>query len=236
MITPRDRLVLALDVENADQAEGLVRLLAGEVGVFKVGLELFTAEGPGVLDRLRRAGARHLFLDLKLHDIPATMRAAARSAARLGVDYLTCHCDQPQIFSDLDLGPTRLLGITVLTSLGPEDLAGMGYPPPLDQPQNLVLRRARLAMAAGCAGVVCSGLEAASVRQALGPDALIICPGIRPGGPQVNKDDQKRIVTPASAMQAGASLIVVGRPIRGANDPLAAARTVTQGIAQGLGE
>ncbi len=229
----RERLIFALDVDSADEAENLVRLLAAEVGVFKVGLELFVAQGPEVLARLRRAGARAIFLDLKLHDIPATMRAAAKSAAAHGVDLLTCHCEQAGIFSDLDLGSTKLLGVTVLTSLGPEDLAAMGFPAELRDPAALVVRRAELALAAGCHGVVCSGLEAARVRAALGPEALVVCPGIRPAG-GISADDQKRIVTPDKAMAAGASHIVVGRPIRTARDPLTAARAVVQSLAQGL--
>jgi len=231
----RERLIFALDVSTADEAENLVRMLASEVGVFKVGLELFVSQGPEILARLRRAGAQAIFLDLKLHDIPATMRAAAKSAARHQVELLTCHCDQADIFTGLDLGSTKLLGITVLTSLGPEDLAAMGYPEELTDPSALVVRRAKLAMAAGCAGVVCSGLEAEAVRQALGPDALVVCPGIRPAGAEpMSADDQKRIVTPDKAIRNGASHIVVGRPIRTARDPLTAAHTVVESLAQGL--
>lgn len=230
----RERLIFALDVNTADEAENLVRMLASEVGVFKVGLELFISQGPEILARLRRAGAQAIFLDLKLHDIPATMRAAAKSAARHGVDLLTCHCEQADIFTGLDLGPTKLLGVTVLTSLGPEDLAAMGYPAELTDPAALVVKRAGLAMAAGCHGVVCSGLEAAPVREALGPEALVVCPGIRPADGKAGADDQKRIVTPDMAIRNGASHIVVGRPIRTARDPLAAAHTVVEGLAQGL--
>ncbi len=231
----RERLIFALDVDSTEEALGLVRLLAGEVGVFKVGLELFVAEGPPVLEQLRRAGARAIFLDLKLHDIPATMRAAAKAAAAHGVELMTCHCDQAGIFAGMDLGRTRLLGITVLTSLGPEDLGAMGYPPELRDPRALVLRRARLALEAGCHGVVCSGQEAQAVRQALGPQALVVCPGIRPAERLgTGLDDQKRIVTPEQAVRQGASHIVVGRPIRQARDPLQAAREVVEGIRQGL--
>jgi orotidine-5'-phosphate decarboxylase len=230
----RERLIFALDVNTADEAENLVRMLASEVGVFKVGLELFVSQGPEILARLRRAGAQAIFLDLKLHDIPATMRAAAKSAASHGVDLLTCHCEQADIFTGLDLGDTKLLGVTVLTSLGPEDLAAMGYPEELTDPAALVVKRAKLALAAGCAGVVCSGLEAAPVRETLGPDALVVCPGIRPADGKASADDQKRIVTPDMAVRNGASHIVVGRPIRTARDPLAAARTVVESLAQGL--
>lgn len=233
-MTPRDRLIFALDVDNADEAEDLVRLLAPEVGVFKVGLELFVAAGPEVVGRVRRAGAKAVFLDLKLHDIPATMRAAARSAVGLGVDLITCHADQAGIFADMDLGGAKLLGVTVLTSLGGEELKAMGYPPELQDPQALVLKRASLALAAGCAGVVCSGREAAAVRDLLGPDALVVCPGIRPASGEAH--DQKRVMTPERAMAAGASHIVVGRPIRTAPDPVAAAQAMVLGIGAGLNQ
>ncbi|MCB2191967.1 MAG: orotidine-5'-phosphate decarboxylase [Deltaproteobacteria bacterium] len=233
-MTPRDRLIFALDVDTADQAENLVRLLAPEVGVFKVGLELFVSAGPEVVGRVRRAGAKAIFLDLKLHDIPATMRAAARAAAGLGVELITCHADQAGIFEDMDLHGASLLGVTVLTSLGADELKAMGYPPELQDPQALVLRRASLALAAGCSGVVCSGREAAAVRNLLGTEALIICPGIRPASGEVH--DQKRVMTPQRALAAGASHIVVGRPIRTAPDPVAAAQAMVQGIAQGLAE
>jgi orotidine-5'-phosphate decarboxylase len=232
-MNPRERLIFALDVDSAAAAEDLVRMLASEVGVFKVGLELFVAEGPGIVERVKRAGARAVFLDLKLHDIPATMRGGARSAASLGVDLLTCHCDQPGIFSGMDLGGTKLLGVTVLTSLASGDLAGMGYPDELTDPRALVKKRAGLAMAAGCSGVVCSGQEAGAMREQLGPEALIVCPGIRLSSPSAG-DDQKRVMTPQAAMSAGATYIVVGRPIRTASDPVSAARNICAGIAEGL--
>lgn len=225
----KDRLIFALDVDTVEKAVELVQALKNDVGVFKIGLELFTAQGPKVVQAVREAGARQIFLDLKLHDIPATMRAAANSASALGVELLTCHCDQAGIFNGVDLGPTRLLGITVLTSLGTEDLAAMGYTNELQDPAKLVERRAKLALAAGCAGVVCSGREASAVRSVLGPDALIICPGIRLVSGDVH--DQKRVVTPAVAIESGASHIVVGRPIRQAVDPAAAAAEIVAQMA-----
>jgi orotidine-5'-phosphate decarboxylase len=233
LMVARDHLIFALDVDSSESAEGLVRMLASEVGVFKVGLELFIAQGPGIVASVKRAGAKAVFLDLKLHDIPATMRSGARSAAGLGVDFLTCHADQPGIFTEMDLGKTRLLGITVLTSLSNEELDGMGYPPELCEPSALVKRRAGMAMQAGCNGVVCSGHEAEAMRELLGPDALVVCPGIRMASAD-EEDDQKRVMTPRAAMAAGASHIVVGRPIRNAADPVAAARQVCEGIAKGL--
>ena len=232
-MTPKERLIFALDVSTAGQAVELVKALKNDVGVFKIGLELFVSQGPEVVRMVREAGAEAIFLDLKLHDIPATMQQAAKAATALGADMLTCHADQAGIFNGMDLGKTKLLGITVLTSLGPEDLAAMGYQAELQDPEALVALRAGLALMAGCSGVVCSGKEAKIVREKLGPDALVVCPGIRLGqGAEVH--DQKRVMTPELAIKSGASHIVVGRPIRTAEDPAAAARQITEGIARGL--
>ncbi|MDR1396544.1 MAG: orotidine-5'-phosphate decarboxylase [Desulfarculales bacterium] len=216
------RLILALDVSGSAEAARWTRLLGGEIGVFKIGLELFISQGPKIIKEVRQAGAEAIFLDLKLHDIPATMRAAARQAADLGVDFLTCHCEQTDIFTGMDLAPTRLLGITVLTSLEDRDLERQGYSGDLSRPLALARRRAQLALEAGCQGIVCSGHEAGSMRRIMGPEALIVCPGIRLS--QDGPDDQKRIATPGQALAAGASHLVVGRPILRARDPLAAAR------------
>jgi orotidine-5'-phosphate decarboxylase len=173
---------------------------------------------------MRAAGAEAIFLDLKLHDIPNTMRAAAVQASRLGVDLLTCHCEQTDIFHGLNLNPTRLLGITVLTSLSREDLARQGFAEKFADLAQLAQARARLALAAGCQGVVCSGHEAAAMRAIGGAEALIVCPGIRPSLTAAH--DQKRVMTPAEAIKAGASHIVVGRPILQAADPLTAAQAI----------
>jgi orotidine-5'-phosphate decarboxylase len=141
-MNPRERLIFALDVDRAAAAEDLVRMLASEVGVFKVGLELFVAEGPAIVERVKRAGARAVFLDLKLHDIPATMRGAARSAAGLGVDLLTCHCDQPKIFSGTGPGQDQAPGCDRADQPGTQRiLAGMGYPPELTDPRALVKKQ-----------------------------------------------------------------------------------------------
>jgi orotidine-5'-phosphate decarboxylase len=218
----RERLIVALDVADAAEAVDWVRLLRHDAGVFKIGLELFISQGPAIIEKVRQAGAAELFLDLKLHDIPATMRAAAQQAAALGVDFLTCHCEQEHIFSGLELGKTRLLGVTILTSLNSEDLVRQGYTGQLTQPLALARQRGQIALAAGCHGVVCSAHEAGAMRELLGRQALIVCPGIRLAGEQ--PDDQKRVSTPAAALGAGASHIVAGRPILRAQDPAAAAR------------
>ena len=224
MINAQQRLMVALDVPSAAQAKQWVETLAPHVGVFKVGLELFVAEGPAIVKELRAMGAPAIFLDLKLHDIPATMRAAARQAAELGVDFLTCHCEQAGIFTGVDLGHIKLLGITVLTSLESADLARMGYQGELLRPDKLAALRAKLALDAGCHGVVCSGHEANNMRKLLGENALVVCPGIRPAGSEVH--DQKRVMTPKQARLAGASHIVVGRPILQSADPVAMAKSI----------
>jgi orotidine-5'-phosphate decarboxylase len=224
MLTAKQRLIVALDVPDSGRALALVKLLAATVGSFKVGLELFISQGPPIVRQIRAAGAEAIFLDLKLHDIPNTMRAAAVQAARLGVDLLTCHCEQTNIFHDLDLSPTRLLGITVLTSLSREDLRRQGFGEKFTRPAELAQTKARLALAAGCHGVVCSGHEAAAIRAIAGAEALVVCPGIRPA--LLTAHDQKRVMTPGQAIKAGASHIVVGRPIVQADDPLLAAQAI----------
>jgi orotidine-5'-phosphate decarboxylase len=225
----QERLIVALDVHSAAEAVRWVRLLRDEAGVFKIGFELFISQGPAIIKKISRAGAAAIFLDLKLHDIPATMRAAALQAAALGVDFLTCHCEQDNIFSSLDLGTMKLLGITVLTSLSGGDLARQGYGAALTQPLALSRLRAQIALDSGCQGIVCSGHEAGAMRELLGGQALIVCPGIRLADDVFN--DQKRVSTPASALAAGASHIVVGRPILLAPDPLAAARAFVRDMA-----
>ena len=225
----RERLIFALDVPTAAKADELVEELAGEVGCFKIGLELFIAAGP---DFVRRVVARApVFLDLKLHDIPATVERATRVVDGLGVRYLTVHADlggRSLAAAAAAAESTRVLAITVLTSVAPEDLSGIGLDPDVGA---LVERRARLAADCGCAGVVCSGLEASLVRRAA-KELEVITPGVRPAGGEAG--DQSRVVTPAGAMQAGASALVVGRPIRDAADRVAAARAIVAEIAGAL--
>ncbi len=234
MIDPRQRLVLPLDVGDLDSARTLVESLRGEVGVFKVGLELFTAVGPDAVRLVHAAGAA-CFLDLKLHDIPNTTAGAVASAARLGVRYLTVHASAGPAALEAaaraaEGSGTELLGVTVLTSLGEQDLSaiGLGGPPP-----SAVVRLARLAHDAGLGGLVASPHECAALRQALGPTMHLVVPGIRPEGSA--RGDQRRAATPTEAVRAGADLLVVGRPIREAADPVAAARAVVAEIARAAG-
>jgi orotidine-5'-phosphate decarboxylase len=235
---PKDRLIFALDVPDRVRALRLVNLLREEVGLFKVGLELFMAEGPQFLKELAESLPGGYFLDLKFHDIPATLAGASRAAFQ-GAKFLTVHCDQGVKLLKATTGALgeniKLLGVTVLTSLGPEDLLALGYDPryALD-PVQLVLLKAGIARAAGLAGVVCSGREAAAVKEKYGKDFLVVCPGIRPAWAEVAGDDQSRAATAYDAIKNGADYLVVGRPIRQSPDPISAARRVVEEIAKAL--
>ncbi|MBW1713798.1 MAG: orotidine-5'-phosphate decarboxylase [Deltaproteobacteria bacterium] len=227
----RQRLVVALDTSDQSQALAWTRDLGPEVGWFKVGLELFTAAGPDLVRDIKNLGGR-VFLDLKLHDIPATVRGALNAAQGLGAEMITVHIQAGPDWIRAVAPRERLkvVGVSLLTSLAPQDLEALGQR--TNDPSALVLDRARLALEAGLSGVVCSGREAAAVRSVLGPEKLIICPGIRPAWSLVDGDDQARVTTPAQAVRAGADLIVVGRPILGAPDPVRAAQEVVQELAQ----
>lgn len=238
MIQPKDRIIFPLDVPDYESAMPLVEKLTGRVGLFKVGLELFISEGPRVVEMINRAGDAGVFLDLKLHDIPVTITRALETAARLEPVFITVHCDQGDGFLkpvSEKIPGTRLLGITLLTSLGAGHLEKLGLRAEyVDDISRLVVRRAIIAKEAGCHGVVCSGLEAARLREALGPETTIVTPGIRPRWSIVQGDDQRRIVTPFDAVRGGADYIVVGRPIRDAVDPAEAALRVAEEVASAL--
>ncbi len=182
--------------------------------------------GNSIVERLRERGFK-VFLDLKLHDIPNTVAGAVRSVAGAGASLLTIHAGggaammRAAAEAATAPGAPRLLAVTVLTSMDAAQLAAVGVP---DPPAAQVLRLARLAATAGIDGLVCSAEEVGAVRQAMGPDALLVVPGIRPAGPSATADDQRRIATPAEAMARGASMLVVGRPITQANDPAAGGR------------
>jgi orotidine-5'-phosphate decarboxylase len=233
---PQDRLIFPLDVPNKAEAEKFIELLRGEVGLFKVGLELFMAEGPAFLEFLAAAQVDY-FLDLKFHDIPATMMAA-QARVMQGARLATVHIDQGRKMRQAIMScknGVKVLGVTILTHLGPEDLEAMGIAPEYaHNPTKLVLLRAKLAREAGCDGVVCAGTEARAVKDEFGPDFLVVCPAIRPSWATVAGDDQTRITTPTQAIKAGADYLVVGRPIRKAPDPVAAARKIVAEIAAAL--
>jgi orotidine-5'-phosphate decarboxylase len=234
----RDKLIFALDVPSDTEAQRLVTLLKDHVGLFKVGLELFVSAGPAVLEAICDQTDAGIFLDLKFHDIPETMRAARRAAERHRVRFLTVHCDQRDRLAEpartAPAGP-RLLGVTALTSLGQADLRTAGWYAKDLTVEQLVLLRAQTAFDAGCAGVVCSGSEVRAIKTRFGPEFLVVVPGIRPAWAAVKGDDQQRAATPAEAIAQGADYLVVGRPIRTAPDPVKAAERVIDEIAASLG-
>jgi len=228
----RERVIFALDVDNAADALRFVDLLGGTIGYYKVGLQLFLAEGFTLVDRIIERGHK-LMLDLKFLDIPHTTGMAMREAAKHGVHMATVHAHVGNVTlaAVAEAGETKVLGVTVLTSFGAAEFAELGCPGSID---DLVRTRANIALTAGCAGVVASGREAALLRHAYGRDFLIVTPGIRPVAQAAN--DQRRIMTPAEALAAGADHLVVGRPISRAADPLTAAQGLLQEVAEVLEE
>ncbi|MBI3666016.1 MAG: orotidine-5'-phosphate decarboxylase [Acidobacteria bacterium] len=223
----QSRLVVALDFSNRQAAWPVVELLRGIVGMFKVGKQLFTAEGPVLVREVVGAGEK-VFLDLKFHDIPSTVAGAVAAAASLGVSLVNVHASGgvPMMEAAAQAAggtATRVLAVTVLTSLDAAQLQAVGFAEP---PNCLVLRLARLALTCGLAGVVAPPTEVALLRKELGPDFIILTPGIRPPG--ADRQDQARVATPAQAIRDGADYIVVGRPITKAADPIAAVRSILQ--------
>lgn len=221
--SPRDRLIVALDYASTSAAEALVWQLGDAVTYYKIGLELTIAGGLDLAAELIGAGKK-VFLDLKLHDISNTVERATAVAAERGVSLLTVHA-YPQTLEAAAKGAAgsalKVLGVTVLTSYDDADLAAAGYAAGVSE---MVRRRAANARKAGVAGVICAPTDAAMVRALLGPDGLVVTPGVRPEGAQLG--DQKRVATPSQAVRAGADMIVVGRPITAAEDPAAAARAI----------
>ena len=228
---PSERICAAVDFPSWREAEPFARAVAPAVGMLKVGLELFVAEGPAVV-RAAAALGRPIFLDLKLHDIPNTVEGAARTAARSGASLLTVHAaGGPEMVAAAvrGAGPgVRVLAVTVLTSLDQRALDAVGLAGP---PEAAVVRLARLAVAAGAGGLVCSPLEVAAVRAAVGAGPLLVIPGVRPAGAAVG--DQSRVATPAEAVRSGADVLVIGRPLREGGDPAAAAARIAAEIAAG---
>lgn len=227
----KDYIIFPLDVPSLEKARPLVDLLAGHVGMFKVGLELFIKEGPEVIRMIKDAGDAGVFLDLKLHDIPETVRRAMAVVADLDVAFATVHCGESQKMLEAAVegcaGKLGVLGVTVLTSVGSEEIRSAGFQEPFFQDmQTLVLKRAAMAKNAGCRGVVCSGHEAMAIKNEFGREFLTITPGIRPIWEPLGADDQKRVITPAQAIQNGSDYLVIGRPIRDAADPVKAAEKV----------
>ena len=236
MKEPKDYIIFPLDVPTFDEAKRLISLLANDIGIFKVGLELFISAGPEIIKYIHNAGTAKVFLDLKLHDIPATVERAAAIVGELGVKFATVHCGDSVTMLEGAVrgsgGKTGILGVTVLTSTGCDDLLNAGYKEEYcNDLSNLVTKKAMTAKKAGCAGVICSGLEVKKIKEICGADFFAITPGIRPDWEELKTDDQKRITTPADAVKNGSDYIVIGRPIRDAKSPVEAARKVASEIA-----
>jgi orotidine-5'-phosphate decarboxylase len=222
----RNPLVVALDRSSLDEAEALASSLSGVAGLFKVGLQLFVANGPRAVERVREHGA--VFLDLKLHDIPTTVGRAAREAARLAPALLTVHSlgGEPMVRAAVEgaeegarfigVDPPQVIAVTVLSSVGGESLAS---------PASLAFE----SVSAGAAGVVVSGDDVREVREALGPEPLIVVPGVRPG--RFRSNDHVRVLTPKEAIKSGADYLVVGRPVTDATDPASVARGILAEVA-----
>ena len=231
MYDPRQRLIVALDVSSAAAAQNIVAAVGDSAFTYKVGMQLYTAEGPQLVRELVSSG-RRVFLDLKYHDIPNTVAAAVREAASLGVAMLTIHAAgggkmiRAAVEAAGGISPALMvLAVTVLTSLDHNDLDKLGV---RGRVVDQVLRLAALALADGCHGVVASAQEAPELRSELGAEFAIVTPGVRPAGSGYG--DQVRVVTPLEAISAGATYIVVGRPITEAADPAAEARAILSQI------
>ena len=232
----KNPIIAALDVPSAEQALKLAEQIAPAVGAFKIGKELFVSAGPGIVKRVRATGAS-VFLDLKFHDIPNTVAKAVAAATRLDVQMLTIHTSgggemmraaeqsAQATAKSLGLQPPLVLGVTVLTSSTNETLAEIGC---ASDTEAQVLRLAQLAVKSGLRGLVCSPLEIVALRKILPAHIQLVTPGIRTGAEKA--DDQKRTLTPREAMTAGASWLVIGRPIYAAENPRAAAETILESI------
>ena len=236
---PKSRLIFALDVPSLDEAVSFVQKLDGSVGMFKVGLELFIKEGPAVLTAIKDHSDAEIFLDLKLHDIPATVERAVASAQKHKVRFLTVHCSGGEAMLKAavqgagDSG-LQILGVTVLTSLRIDHytkIIGLSKDSNIMQ---LIEAYYQEAYKVGCAGVICSGADLYFIKDKLKDSFLAVTPGIRPEYGNVKQDDQSRVTTPGSAIQNGADYLVVGRPIRDAADPKAAADKIVQEISEAL--
>jgi orotidine-5'-phosphate decarboxylase len=226
-------LIVALDVSSAADVERTVDRLGDSVVFYKIGLELFSAEGPDVVRAVKRRGKK-VFLDLKLHDIPRTVERAVKTGAALGVDLMTIHASGGRAMVGAakeaalacgDQAP-KILAVTVLTSLDHSDLADLGVSRGMGEQVEAL---GRLACGSGADGIVCSPQEVAAMRAALGPHALLVTPGVRPAG--ASAGDQKRVATPGQAVRDGATHLVVGRPVLEAADPCAAARAIAAEMA-----
>ena len=226
-------LIVALDTPSLDEARALARLVRPHANGLKIGLELFVSEGPNAVRAIAREGAHPIFLDLKLHDIPETVERAVARAGDLGVSLLTVHAsggpamiERAVARAAKDATGLRVIVVTVLTSLDAADLAAIGV---ARAPAEQALELAKMARAAGADAFVCSPHEVGALREALGKDVMLVTPGVRPAG-GAGSDDQKRTDTPEGAIARGATAVVVGRPIRDAVDPGAAAESIARAL------
>ncbi len=228
----RERIIFALDVPTADEAKKWVKRLGKHLGFYKVGLQLFLAAGFEIVDWIQDQGHKTM-LDLKFFDVPQTVRLAVEQLAGRGITFTTVHAFSPVMRAAAEARvDVNLLAVTVLTSFGPEELKELVGDARMD---DIVLQRARRAIRCGCQGIVCSGQEVARVRKELGWGFFIVTPGIRPAGKgEVRADDQRRIVTPAEAISSGADHLVIGRPIRDAQDPTGLVQEIQEQINQVL--
>ena len=231
-MTPKDRLIIALDLPSTEEAERIVTAIGDQGNFYKIGYQLMPIGGLGLARRLFEKGKK-IFLDFKFHDIGATVERGVASVAKFGGDFLTVHAE-PDVLKGAVAGRgddrrLKILAVTVLTSLDQASLAKMGIATPV---ADLVLKRAEFAAEAGADGVIASAREAAAIKARFGDALMIVTPGVRPAG--AGADDQIRVVTPAEAIAAGADHIVVGRPIIAARDPAAAARAIQGEIAETL--
>ena len=231
----KDYIIFPLDVPEPAEAKRYVELLSGYVGMFKVGLELFIRSGPEIVKLIKAAGRTGIFLDLKLHDIPETVMRAMASVAELGIRFATVHCGEVKGMLEAAVkGGNRkvgVLGVTLLTSVSKEDIRNSGYRDEfISHMSALVMKKAAMAESAGCAGVVCSGKEVNMIKNAFGKDFITVTPGIRPAWEGMGRGDQRRVTTPSEAVKNGSDYLVIGRPIRDASDPRAAAIRIAKEI------
>jgi orotidine-5'-phosphate decarboxylase len=231
----KDYIIFPLDVPTEKAAKEYVELLSESVGMFKVGLELFIRSGPGLVEFIKTSGNSDVFLDLKLHDIPETVFRAMERIADLGVAFTTVHCGETPRMLEAAVsgakGRVGVLGVTVLTSISREDIKSSGFRKPFyEDLTRLVIERADMAKAAGCVGIVCSGDEVKKIKTTFGRYFIAVTPGIRPNWDDMKTHDQKRVVTPAIAVKNGSDYLVIGRPIRDANNPKEAALRIAEEI------
>ena len=233
-IPTRERLIFALDVPSLDEAQALISALGDSVEFYKLGLEVFLSGHYFELMAELKGKGKKVFADLKLFDIPATVAAAVRQLAKHEVDFCTVHGNDSMLKAAADAkGNMQILAVTALTSLDQGDLDDLGFQ---CDARTLVLSRAKRALALGCDGVVSSGLEVSTLREHAEPRLITVCPGIRPifNDEAQTNNDQQRVMTPYQAIKDGADYLVVGRPIRAADDPKAAAEAIQQDIYRAL--